>query len=83
MDETDGPSPEDVPSDAGPSISDPAWSPAPLPARGLQKYDNRPVPFRLRQNPTGIVTSAASTLQRSSDVRHFFTSSVRLKANVR
>jgi hypothetical protein len=83
MDKTDRPSPQDVPSNAGPSISDPTWSQAQLPARGSQKYDNRAVPFRLRPRGTGIGTSAASTLQQGGELRPFCTSSVRLKANVR
>ena len=68
MDKTDRPSPQGVTSDAGPSISDPAWAPGPLPAGGLHKYDNRAVPFRLQRGATGIGTSAASTLQQSEIV---------------
>jgi len=69
--------------DACPSISDPAKSPAPLPARELHKYDNRVVPFRLQQGATGIEASSASTLQESGEIRLGGASSVRVKVNVR
>jgi hypothetical protein len=57
-----------------------AKSPAALRARRLQKYDNRVVPFRLRQGATGILASAAFTLQERGEM---LISSVRIKVNAR
>ena len=81
---SDRPSPQCVPAgDAGQLIFDDAKSPTALLARGLQKYDNRIVPFRLQHRATGILASAASTLQHSGEVRPFLASSVRIKVNAR
>jgi hypothetical protein len=64
-------------------IFDRAKSPAAVLARGLQKYDNRIVPFRSLQGATGILASAAFTLWERGEVRPCFISSVRIKVNAR
>jgi hypothetical protein len=64
----------DVARGGGQLIFDRAKSPAALLARGLQKYDNRIVPFRSLQG---------ATLWERGEVGPCFISSVRIRVNAR